>query len=258
MSKLLSITLTDILKYSQKHQWDNMSPQPAHHFVYQKDTTVRSYHKVFESKKSDKSYKYCTILTSDPWKEYIKDSFNKDKTKAYLAHTALESKKALNPPFGITFENLTNDAGTIEQSKQLLDVRHYNAYLLIPRLVYHLSTKLHRQIMSQRLGKNYEIDLIHFMTRFGYEKRTSPYCKLHGAYISYKKVKNVLYVNDCRDKERIILVTLFLIMLFNACFTYQESNASNMLVDALEYNLNFQIVLDQFELKLIQIYYIQI
>ena len=92
---------------------------------------------------------------SDPRKEFIKDPFNEDKTKAYLAHTALENKnkKALNLPFSITFENFTNHVGTIKQSKRLLDVRHYNAYLLIPRLVYHLSTKLHRQIMSQHLGK---------------------------------------------------------------------------------------------------------
>ena len=64
--------------------------------------------------------------------------------------------------------------------------------------------------------------------------RTSPYCKLHGAYIHYTKVKNVLYVSDCQDKEQIIPFTLFLTMLFNACFTYQESNARNMLVDALD------------------------
>jgi hypothetical protein len=36
MSKLLSIVLKDILKYSQKHQWDNMSPRPAHHFYIKK------------------------------------------------------------------------------------------------------------------------------------------------------------------------------------------------------------------------------
>jgi hypothetical protein len=84
MSKLLSIALKDILKYSQKHQQDNMSPWPTHHFVHQKDMTVASYQKVFESEKSDESYKYCTIKTRDPcWGECIKDLFNKDKTKAY-------------------------------------------------------------------------------------------------------------------------------------------------------------------------------
>jgi len=66
MSKLLSISLKDILKYSQKHQWDNMLPLPAHQFVYQKATTVGSYQNVSENKKSDESYEYCSLLTSDP------------------------------------------------------------------------------------------------------------------------------------------------------------------------------------------------
>ncbi len=112
------------------------------------------------------------------------------KTKAFLVHAALESKKTkkpINPPFGIGFENMTGDIGTIKQSKQLLDVKHYNAYLLISRLVYHLSIKLCWQIMTQRLGKKYEIDLVIFLTRFGYATRTGPYCKLHGAYIQYTR-----------------------------------------------------------------------
>ncbi len=156
------------------------------------------------------------------------------QNKGLLSPHCTRIKKALNSPFGITFKNLTNDVETTEQSKWLLDVRHYNVYLLIPRLVYYLSTKLHRQIMSQCLSKIYEIDLIHFLTRFRFAMRTSPYCKLHGTYIHYMKVKNVSYINDSQDKDQIILVTLFLTMLFNACFTYQEGNASNMLVDALD------------------------
>ncbi len=93
--------------------------------------------------------------------------------------------------------------------------------------------------MSQHLGKKYENDLINFLTRFGYATRTGPYCKLHGAYIQYTKVQHISYINGCQDKEQIIPVTLFLIMLFNACFTYQKSKANNMLVDTLDtFNLN--------------------
>ncbi len=83
MSKLLSIALKDILNYSHRQQWDNMSPRPE-------DTTLGSYQNVLENKKSDESYEYCSILTSDPWKEFIKDPFNEDKMKAYLAHNAVE------------------------------------------------------------------------------------------------------------------------------------------------------------------------
>jgi hypothetical protein len=177
ISKLLSIAVTQVLKYSTRIQQEKMSPWPAHHFVYQKDTTVPSYEKNLKEMKNDSSYRYCTILSSQSWKEYIKDPFNNNKKRAYLSHTVLESKKAkkpMNPPFGITFENLTTNAGPIEQQRCLLDVRHYNAHLLIPRLVCHLSTKLCQQIMSQRMGSKYEIELIQYLTRFGYATRTVP------------------------------------------------------------------------------------
>jgi hypothetical protein len=54
------------LKYSKKVQRDNLSPQLAHQFVNQKDTTVASYQKAFENEGSDRNFGYCLILRSDP------------------------------------------------------------------------------------------------------------------------------------------------------------------------------------------------
>ncbi len=48
ISKLLSIAITEVLKYSTRIQREKMSPWPAHHFVCQKDTTVLSYEKVLK------------------------------------------------------------------------------------------------------------------------------------------------------------------------------------------------------------------
>jgi hypothetical protein len=79
ISKLPSIAITEVLKYSTRIQQEKMSPRPAHHFVYQKDTTVPSYDKVLKEMKNDSSYRYCTILSSQSWKEYIKDPFNDKK-----------------------------------------------------------------------------------------------------------------------------------------------------------------------------------
>ncbi len=97
------------------------------------------------------------------------------------------------------------------------------------------------------MGRKYEIELIQYLTRFGYATRTTPYCKLHPAYIEYTKVLRTSYINGCQDNEHIIPVTLFLIMLFNACFTYQKSKANNLLVDALDrLDLNSTLVNDTF------------
>jgi hypothetical protein len=89
ISKLLSITMKDILKYSHKVQRDNLSLL-AYWIVYQNIITMASYQKAFENKGSDKNFKYYSLLRSDPWEQLIKDPFNKDRIKAYLCHTALE------------------------------------------------------------------------------------------------------------------------------------------------------------------------
>jgi hypothetical protein len=84
----------------------------------------------------------------------------------------------------------------------------------VPRLVYQLSTKLKKEA------------LIKFLTRYGYATRAAPFCKLHGAYARHtSNINNVNYINDCNDWNRIIPVTVFLVMLFNACLMYQPNES---------------------------------
>ncbi len=116
---------------------------------------------------------------------------------------------------------------------RLIDVWHYNAYLLVPRLVYHLSTKLKNNAIHNRIGQTDEVKLIHFLTRYGYATRTAPFCKLHGACGKYTNMQNLNYVNNCDNWNRIIPVTVFLVMLFNACFMYQPKADTNLLITAL-------------------------
>ncbi len=42
------------------------------------------------------------------------------------------------------------------------------------------------------------------------------------------------YVNGCTGKVQIIPVTMFLVMLYNACFMYQKDKKSNMLITVLD------------------------
>ncbi len=44
---------------------------------------------------------------------------------------------------------------------------------------------------------------------------------------------NTTYINNCDDMNRIIPVTLFLVMLFSACYTYQPKKDTNLLILAL-------------------------
>ncbi len=56
------------------------------------------------------------------------------------------------PQFGITYKSLTYNVGVVIRQEQLIDVWHYNAYLLVPRLVYHLSTKLKNDAIHNCIG----------------------------------------------------------------------------------------------------------
>ena len=136
-------------------------------------------------------------------------------------------------PYSITYESLTYDVGLLEKQVRLIDVRHYNAYLFVPRLVYHLSTKLKNNVIHNRIGQIKEVKLIKFLKRYGYATKANPYCKIHGAYGKYTNMQNMTYFNNCDDWNRIIPVTMFLVMLFNACFMYQPKVDTNLLITAL-------------------------
>jgi hypothetical protein len=59
-----------------------------------------------------------------------------------------------------------------------IDVRHLNVYLIVPRLVYHMSSKLKNESIDNLLGKDEEVKLIQYITRYGVYTRANPYCKL--------------------------------------------------------------------------------
>jgi hypothetical protein len=100
-------------------------------------------------------------------------------------------------------------------------------------MVYILSTKLNGDVLHKCLGQDYEVKLIKFITRYGYATRPNPYYKLHEVYTKYTDMHNATYINYCDDINRSIPVTLFLVMLFNTCFTCQPKKDTNLLISAL-------------------------
>jgi hypothetical protein len=55
------------------------------------------------------------------------------------------------------------------------------------------------------------------------------------------------YVNGCGGKEQIIPVTMFLVMLYDACFMYQNDKRSNLLITALDtFNLGAKVNHEKF------------
>jgi hypothetical protein len=75
--------------------------------------------------------------------------------------------------------------GTVEQQSRVIDVRHANGYLIIPGMAYLLSTKLQKKVLNDQLGADPELNLIHYITRFGYGMQRGPPVTIHGAYSGY-------------------------------------------------------------------------
>ncbi len=117
----------------------------------------------------------------------------------------------------------------------LIHVKHMNAFLIVPRILYNLSTKLQKGVLHDRLGQNQEMNLINNIKRVGYAMQRGPYLTTHGAYTLYTTLNPSKYIQGCPDNvNQIIPVMLFLVMLYNACFTYQDGKTENLLITALD------------------------
>ena len=141
----------------------------------------------------------------------------------------------MKPPYSIFWPSLTTNVGPVQAKARKIDVRHVNGYLIIPGIVYLLSTKLQKFVLNDRLGEDQEMRLINYITRFGYGTQRGPHVTLHGAYSQYTTLNQTKYIQGCfNNVNRIIPVTIFIVMLYNACFTYQEDKSTNLLISALD------------------------
>ncbi len=228
ISKQLAEDLTQIMSLSTLKQRRKLCPNIIEEFGYQNDVDMKKFQQLCRNGRERFSAQYPGLLNSEKYINYIKDPFNKERTLDFLntqtphqTKTGHRGGRRFYPPYGITYESLTSDVGTIYKKMQKIDVWHYNAYLLVPRLIYTLSTKLKKKAMHNCIGKSDELKLIKFITRYEYATRAAPFCKLHGAYARYtSNINNVNYINNCNDWNRIIPVTVFLVILFNACLMY--------------------------------------
>jgi hypothetical protein len=93
-------------------------------------------------------YGYPNCLTGEAWDASANNSFNLSTRKEFLSTISLsciDKKKdtKMTPPYALALENMTMDVGLISSHGQRkIDARHYNGFLLTPRIVYHLTSKI--------------------------------------------------------------------------------------------------------------------
>jgi hypothetical protein len=81
----------------------------------------------------------------DPFKKLIREKFIEfispdETTKGW--------KNKMKPPYSIFWPPLTTDVGPVEAKARKINVRHVNGYLIIPGIVYFLSTKLQKFVLN--------------------------------------------------------------------------------------------------------------
>jgi hypothetical protein len=246
ISKVLAIWLESTLNHSTKETRSNPNYRPAlgkngHNMKYQEGVSVLTYKsKIHETNGDDRVvYEYPKCLQGPVWDAYIRNPFDLTTRKEFLNTISLpcldETKhNKMSPPYAITFQHSTSDVGPVTTyNGRKIDARHYNGYLIIPGIVYHIAAKITNSIVTDRYGNLFEVGVINFVARFGNYMRKAPYLKIHGAYSKYVEM-TAQYINGCTGNTQIIPVTIFLVMLYNACFMYQKDKKSNMLITALD------------------------
>jgi hypothetical protein len=187
--------------------------------------------------KDKPAYGYPECLTSAAWDAYTKNPFDLTTRKYFLSTislTCIDKTKdtKMTPPYALTFESLTTNVGPVTTyGGKKIDARHYNGYLIIPGIVYHMASKITNSLVTDRYGNQFKVGIINFIARFGNHFCKASYLNIHGAYSKYVDM-TAQYANGCTGEVQIIPVTMFLVMLYNACFMYQSDKKSNMLITA--------------------------
>ncbi len=74
--------------------------------------------------------------------------------------------RKFTPLYGLTLASFTDDIGFLDKKTKTCAVvaGHMNGYLIIPGIVYHLSTKLQKGVTYDHLDQDTEVKLIEFLT----------------------------------------------------------------------------------------------
>ncbi len=195
------------------------------------------------SSETEYTLEYPTVISCAEWTNYVKNPFNRFTRQIYLDHTSPSTPSSRHPTriftplYGLTFLSFTDDVGVVDKKTKThtIDAGHMNGHLIIPRVVYHLSTKLQKGVMHDHLGQDTEVKLIEFLNQFEYATRKSPTMQLHAAHTHYcSDVNETKYIQGCDSNHCIIPVTLFLLSLCDACFMFQHHKTTNLLILTLD------------------------
>ena len=129
-------------------------------------------------------------IDNDDWKAFLVNPFEPHRlhefTKQCLqSNEQRNDKNQISPPYRITFKSITSDVRPISNGTQKLDVRHMNAYRIIPGIMYTLQARLRGVVVKKNLNDKDIMRAIEYVTRYCYATRSAPFNTMHGACGDY-------------------------------------------------------------------------
>jgi hypothetical protein len=163
ISKLLSRWLIETMAHStaEKRNIPNERPTFTAMFIYQEQLTIEKYRNLISSG-TEYTLGYLTVINCAEWTNYVKNPFNWFPRQKYYDRISPSTPSSRHPTrkftslYGLTFASSTDDVGVVDKKTKThaIDTGHMNGYLIIPGIVYHLSTKLQKGVTHDRLGQD--------------------------------------------------------------------------------------------------------
>lgn len=187
---------------------------------------------------NDTFLEYPIFLVNKEWLNYIKDPFN-SMTRNSLIDTvcplSTKYEKKHQPPFGLYYNNITRNDIYAKTGKKYCGINsiNVNALFAIPLIVNSLVDKLEPH---KRFGSNdgLKVNMIHYLTRIGCVMTKAPNLHIHPAINHYcNQAKDSVYIQGLSGIYKVIPVTAFLVMLYNASFMFNDDKSGNFLISAL-------------------------
>jgi hypothetical protein len=245
-ARTLSTLLCDWLKKCSPQSVSGVpiqkQPDIEHVYTIQSAMDVKKFkdHKLRFSVENDNNLKdwIPECIKSDDWLAFLRNPFESETLRQFTRDCLASNQQGAKsikvmPPNRITFRSITTDVLPIKNGTQKLDVCHMNAYQIIPGIVYTLQARL-SGILVKDILNNVEItNAIQYITRYCYATRSAPFTTMHGACVDYN-ITHKPWLNSCEGDDEVIPVTVLLVSMYNACYTFQsDDNRDNLLILAL-------------------------
>ena len=114
-----------------------------------------------------------------------------------------------------------------------------NVFLLIPPITTILNAKLQNKPLRSMVNNKNNMRIISNIRKFQYQIKAVTNNKVHPALNLYSpsssaELKKDFFINSLSGNDQVVLVTIFLVSMYNACRLYQKDKTIKLLIPTLQ------------------------